>query len=69
MRTHVYLHETEYFLARCQFPCRPDEDICAHVGALNILDTLWTSSLPYDKKTSVCALDKIMSLFILEDRQ
>lgn len=53
---------------------RPHEDICVHVEALNtfecIVDRLQQreASLPKDRKT-VCALNKIMSLFILEDRQ
>lgn len=42
MCSHVYLHETGYPMACCQFPCRPDEDICVHFVALNIFYALWT---------------------------
>lgn len=41
-RVFMRSHETGYLLACCHFSCRPHEDICVHVEALNTLSALWT---------------------------
>lgn len=73
-RVFMRSHETGYLLACCHFSCKTTwGHLCSCWGFKYfecIVDRLQQreASLPKDRKT-VCALNKIMSLFILEDRQ